>query len=67
LDRLAAKRNDLYKWPYANKSAVCSPSRASIVTWQFVANHGITDWIGAQKEKTWRSYKRFFKTITRKN
>ena len=26
---------------------VCSPSRASIMTGQFPARHGITDWIGA--------------------
>ena len=26
---------------------VCSPSRASIMTGQYTARHGITDWIGA--------------------
>ena len=28
-------------------SGVCSPSRASIMTGQFTARHGITDWIGS--------------------
>jgi arylsulfatase A-like enzyme len=45
LDRLAAK-GMIFTNGYAT-SAVCSPSRASILTGKFVANHGITDWIGA--------------------
>jgi len=32
---------------------VCSPSRASIMTGQFTARHGITDWIGAGAEEGW--------------
>jgi len=40
---------------------------ASILTGKnFVANHGITDWKSAPEGEDWRSYKRFFKTITRK-
>ena len=33
---------------------VCSPSRASIMTGQFPARHGITDWIGAPTGVDWR-------------
>jgi arylsulfatase A-like enzyme len=36
-------------------SRVCSPSRASIMTGQFTATHGITDWIGAAIGENWRS------------
>jgi arylsulfatase A-like enzyme len=32
---------------------VCSPSRASLLTGQFTANHGITDWIGADSGAQW--------------
>ena len=32
---------------------VCSPSRASLLTGQFSANHGITDWIGAESGEIW--------------
>lgn len=32
---------------------VCSPSRASILTGQFPARHGITDWIGAASGEQW--------------
>ena len=33
---------------------VCSPSRASIMTGQTPARHGITDWIGAPEEAGWK-------------
>ncbi len=33
---------------------VCSPSRASIMTGQFAARHGITDWIGAANGMNWK-------------
>ncbi len=56
LDQLAAK-SMIFTQGYAT-SAVCSPSRASIMTGQFVANHGITDWIGAPEGEDWRKYKR---------
>ncbi|WP_203257226.1 sulfatase [Hyunsoonleella ulvae] len=32
---------------------VCSPSRASLMTGQDAARHGITDWIGAETGSTW--------------
>lgn len=44
-------------------SAVCSPSRASIMTGQFTARHGITDWIGAKSGEDWRTEKRFDKIL----
>ncbi len=33
---------------------VCSPSRASLLTGQYPARHGITDWIGAKTGTDWR-------------
>ncbi len=39
--------------------AVCSPSRASLLTGKFAARHGITDWIGAKSGEAWRANKRF--------
>ena len=33
---------------------VCSPSRASIVTGQFPARHGITSWIGDAAQQQWK-------------
>ena len=39
-------------------SRVCSPARATIMTGQFTASHGITDWIGAKTGETWREHKR---------
>lgn len=37
---------------------VCSPSRATIMTGQFAARHGITDWIGAKTGEAWREKNR---------
>jgi arylsulfatase A-like enzyme len=37
---------------------VCSPSRASIMSGQFPARHGITDWIGARSGEEWRKHNR---------
>ncbi|MFS8616907.1 MAG: sulfatase [Solitalea sp.] len=42
---------------------VCSPSRASIMTGQFPARHGITDWIGAPVGEEWRKNNRFNKLL----
>ncbi len=42
---------------------VCSPSRASIMTGQFPARHGITDWIGAPVGEDWRKQKRYNKLL----
>lgn len=42
---------------------VCSPSRASIMTGQFTARHGITDWIGAKSGQEWREKKRYSKLL----
>ena len=42
---------------------VCSPSRASIMTGQFPARHGITDWIGAPTGVDWRRTNRFNKLL----
>jgi len=38
---------------------VCSPSRASVMSGQFPARHGITDWIGAPSGEDWRRYNRY--------
>ncbi len=39
-------------------SRVCSPARATIMTGQFTASHGITDWIGAKTGTDWRTHQR---------
>ncbi len=44
-------------------SRVCSPSRASIMTGQFTARHGITDWIGAHTGTDWRKLGRHDKLL----
>ncbi len=35
---------------------VCSPSRASLMTGQYTARHGVTDWIGAATGEKWGDY-----------
>tara|TARA_R110002096_G_scaffold146733_1_gene305510 strand:- start:29675 stop:31288 length:1614 start_codon:yes stop_codon:yes gene_type:complete len=37
-------------------SQVCSPSRASLMTGQYTARHGVTDWIGAATGEEWGDY-----------
>lgn len=43
--------------------AVCSPSRASIMTGKFTARHGVTDWIGAPSGVDWRTMGRHNKLL----
>lgn len=52
IDRIATT-GTIFTQGYATCS-VCSPSRASIMTGQFTARHGVTDWIGAASGKKWR-------------
>ena len=61
VDRIASE-GTVFTQGYAC-SAVCSPSRASILTGQFTARHGITDWIGAKSGAEWRTEKRFSKLL----
>lgn len=61
IDKIA-KEGTIFTQGYAC-SAVCSPSRASIMTGKFTARHGITDWIGAKTGIAWRSEKRFSKLL----
>ena len=42
---------------------VCSPSRASIMSGQFPARHGITDYIGARSGAEWRELKRYTRLL----
>jgi arylsulfatase A-like enzyme len=61
IDRIA-QEGTVFTQGYAC-SGVCSPSRASIMTGQFTARHGITDWIGAKSGKDWRTENRFNKLL----
>ncbi|GAA4281322.1 sulfatase [Gaetbulibacter aestuarii] len=61
IDALAAKSFQ-FTQGYAG-SRVCSPSRATIMTGQFTARHGITDWIGEKSGTDWRSLKRYDKLL----
>ncbi|WP_339679254.1 sulfatase [Cyclobacterium marinum] len=48
-------------WQFTNGYSggrVCSPARATIMTGQFTASHGITDWIGAKTGENWRTHNR---------
>jgi len=63
LDRLAAKEWSLQMamQPVRFWQSLHAPS---ILTGKFgLANHGITDWIGAPKEQTGDHIKRFFKLL----
>lgn len=61
LDKLAAE-GVRFTQAYAS-CGVCSPSRASIMTGQTPARHGITDWIGAKSGEEWRTMNRFSKLL----
>ncbi|WP_075601972.1 sulfatase [Saccharicrinis aurantiacus] len=61
IDKIAAE-GTLFTDAYA-ACQVCSPSRASILTGQFTARHGITDWIGAKSGEEWRTRKRYNKLL----
>ena len=61
IDALASQ-SMVFTQGYAN-SRVCSPSRASIMTGQATARHGITDWIGAKTGENWRKQNRFDKLL----
>lgn len=56
IDRLAA-RSFRFGRGYAG-GQVCSPSRATLLTGQWPARHGITDWIGAATGSDWRALQR---------
>lgn len=57
-----AKNGVLFTNGYAGAS-VCSPSRATLLTGQFTATHGITDWIGAPVGEDWRNKGRYSKLL----
>lgn len=61
IDRIASE-SVVFTNGYAG-CAVCSPSRASIMTGKFTARHGITDWIGAQSGERWRQQGRHSKLL----
>ncbi|MEM8565871.1 MAG: sulfatase [Bacteroidota bacterium] len=56
IDQLA-KKSTQFENGYAT-CAVCSPSRASLLTGKFTATHGITDWIGSPSDTAWRKKNR---------
>lgn len=56
IDRIA-KEGMIFTDGYA-ACAVCSPSRASLMTGTFVPRHGITDYIGAPAGTDWRKMDR---------
>ena len=57
IDQIAAE-GTIFTNGYAS-AQVCSPSHASIMTGQNPARHGITDWIGAKADTSWRSRGQF--------
>ncbi len=61
IDNLA-ERGTIFTQAYAG-SRVCSPSRATIMTGQFSARTGITDWIGAPAGADWRRLGRHDKLL----
>ena len=61
IDRIA-QQGVVFTQGYA-ACQVSSPSRASILTGQFPARHGITDWIGAPAGTEWRRTNRHNKLL----
>lgn len=61
IDRVA-KRGMIFTNAYST-CAVCSPSRASLLTGKFPARHGITDYIGAPSGESWRKAKRYTRLL----
>ncbi len=61
VDRIAS-RGTYFTTGYAN-SAVCSPSRASLMSGHYVTEHGVTDWIGALTGTDWRRQNRANKSL----
>jgi len=57
IDKLA-QQSVAFSQGYAT-CQVCSPSRASIMSGKFPTRHGITDWIGAKSDTSWRERKRY--------
>ena len=50
-----AKEGAKFTQGYA-AAQVCSPSRASLLTGQYTARHGVTDWIGAATGEKWGDF-----------
>jgi arylsulfatase A-like enzyme len=77
LKDLGCSGSDFYETPNIDKlhdksvvftngyaaAPVCSPSRASIMSGQFTARHGITDYLGAKFGETWRENGRHTKLL----
>lgn len=61
IDKIASKAM-VFTNGYAG-CQVCSPSRATLMTGQFTARHGITDWIGSPSGEDWRKKKRYTKIL----
>lgn len=57
-----AKSGTIFSHGYA-ASAVCSPSRASLLNGQFTARHGLTQYDGAKSGEAWRKLNRHTKLL----
>ncbi len=65
IDRIA-KSGFRFSQGYAT-CAVCSPSRASLLTGRMPARLGVTDWIGARTGEDWRKAGRFNRLLPSSN
>ncbi|MWW23311.1 sulfatase [Algibacter lectus] len=61
IDKIA-KSGTIFTNGYAT-CTVCSPSRASLLTGQFTARHGITQYEGAQSGQGWKAKNRYTKLL----